>query len=106
MSSENKHMTLRCTPFLLFDGTCAEAMTFYSECFGGDLAITKLGDSPMKDQLPPEKHDRILTSSPPSQKGIPDNQWLMPLGWFALHRARNRVSLHALRPQVLRRECS
>ncbi len=73
MSSENKHMTLRCTPFLLFDGTCAEAMTFYSECFGGDLAITKLGDSPMKDQLPPEKHDRILTSSPPSARGFPSN---------------------------------
>ena len=53
---------LRCTPFLLFDGNCAEAMTFYHECLGGELTLTRLGDSPMKDQLPPEKHDRIINA--------------------------------------------
>jgi PhnB protein len=26
---------LRCTPFLLFDGECAAAMTFYQEFLGG-----------------------------------------------------------------------
>ena len=35
-------------------------MTFYNKCLGGELTLTKLGDSPMKDQLPPEKHDRII----------------------------------------------
>src|SRR5436305_13976550 len=53
---------LRCTPFLLFDGNCAEAMTFYHQCLGGELTLTRLGDSPMKDQLPPEKHDRIINA--------------------------------------------
>jgi PhnB protein len=53
---------LRCTPFLLFDGNCAEAMTFYHECLGGELTLTKLGDSPMKDQLPPEKHNRLINA--------------------------------------------
>jgi PhnB protein len=53
---------LRSTPFLLFDGNCAEAMTFYHECLGGELTITKLGDSPMRDQLPPEKHNRIINA--------------------------------------------
>jgi PhnB protein len=53
---------LRATPFLLFDGNCAEAMTFYNECLGGELAMTKLGDSPMKDMLPPEKHGRIINA--------------------------------------------
>ncbi|HEY4320059.1 MAG TPA: VOC family protein [Gemmatimonadales bacterium] len=53
---------LRCTPFLLFDGNCAEAMTFYHSCLGGDLRLTKLGDSPMKDHLPPEKHGRIINA--------------------------------------------
>jgi PhnB protein len=53
---------LRCTPFILFDGNCADAMTFYHECFGGELTITKLGDSPMKDMLPPEKHDRVINA--------------------------------------------
>ncbi len=53
---------LRCTPFLLFDGNCAEAMTFYHECLGGELSLVKLGDSPMKDQLPPEKHNRMINA--------------------------------------------
>jgi PhnB protein len=51
---------LRAIPFLLFDGNCAEAMTFYHECIGGELTLTKLGDTPMKDMQPPEKHDRII----------------------------------------------
>jgi PhnB protein len=53
---------LRCTPFLLFDGNCAEAMTFYHECLGGKLTLTKLADTPMKDQFPEEKHNRIINA--------------------------------------------
>ncbi len=53
---------LSSTPFLLFDGNCAEAMTFYHECIGGDLSLTKLGDTPMKAQFPPEKHSRIINA--------------------------------------------
>jgi len=53
---------LRCSPFLLFDGNCAEAMTFYHRCLGGELTLTKLGDSAMKTQLPPEKHERIINA--------------------------------------------
>ncbi len=53
---------LRCSPFLLFDGNCAEAMTFYQECLGGELTLTRLGDSPMKGQFPMEKHDRIINA--------------------------------------------
>jgi PhnB protein len=53
---------IRTTPFLLFDGNCAEAMTFYHDCLGGELTLTKLGDTPMKAMLPPEKHDRIINA--------------------------------------------
>jgi PhnB protein len=53
---------LKATPFLLFDGNCAEAMTFYHSCLGGDLTLTKLGDTPMKDMFPPEKHGRIINA--------------------------------------------
>jgi PhnB protein len=53
---------LRCTPFLLFDGNCAEAMTFYHHCLGGDLTLTKLADTPMKDQFPKEKHNRLINA--------------------------------------------
>lgn len=53
---------LRCTPFLLFDGNCAEAMMFYQKCLGGDLILTKLSDTPMKAQFPSEKHNRIINA--------------------------------------------
>ena len=48
------------TPFLLFDGNCAEAMTFYQSCLGGELALTKVKDSPLKDQMPPEHHNKVI----------------------------------------------
>jgi PhnB protein len=47
------------TPFLLFDGNCAEAMVFYQSCLGGELTITKIVDTPMKDQMPPEQHRKV-----------------------------------------------
>lgn len=50
------------TPFLLFDGNCAEAMKFYELCLGGELTLTKVSDTPMKDQVPPEKHNRIINA--------------------------------------------
>jgi len=53
---------LQATPFLLFDGNCAEAMTFYHKCVGGKLTLTKLGDTPMKEQFPEEKHNRIINA--------------------------------------------
>jgi PhnB protein len=53
---------LRTTPFLLFDGNCAEAMTFYHDCLGGDLTLTKLSDTPMKDAFPQEKHERMINA--------------------------------------------
>ena|SRR5579863_838563 len=47
------------TPFLIFDGNCAEAMAFYQSCIGGELAITRVSDTPMKAQMPPENHGRV-----------------------------------------------
>ncbi len=51
---------LQTPPFLLFDGNCAEAMTFYHKCLGGELTLTKLADTPMKDQFPVKKHQRLI----------------------------------------------
>ncbi len=59
---------LRSTPFLLFDGNCAEAMTFYHQCLGGELKLTSLGDTPMKHQFSPAKHDRIINAHLESSK--------------------------------------
>jgi PhnB protein len=47
------------TPFLLFEGNCAEAMAFYQSCLGGDLTTTKVADTPMKDHMPPEQHHKV-----------------------------------------------
>jgi len=48
------------TPFLLFDGNCAEAMTFYQFCLGGELPITRVGDTP---------HERPNADRAASQSG-------------------------------------
>lgn len=50
---------IQLTPFLIFDGNCAEAMSFYQSCLGGDLTLTKVGDTPMKDQMPLEQHRKV-----------------------------------------------
>ncbi len=46
-------------PFLLFEGNCAEAMTFYQSCLGGELEMTFVRDTPMKDQAPESLHDKV-----------------------------------------------
>src|SRR5581483_5928946 len=48
------------TPYLLFDGNCAEAMEFYKTIFGGELMITKTSDSTIKDKMPQEKQDLVV----------------------------------------------
>jgi PhnB protein len=47
-------------PFLLFDGMCAEAMAFYHSCLGGELVLTRLGDTPMGAQAPPEARQKVV----------------------------------------------
>ena len=37
-------------------------MTFYRSCLGGELSLTKVKDSPMKDQVPPEHQDKIVNA--------------------------------------------
>ena len=47
------------TPFLLFNGNCSEAMAFYQSCLDGELTITRVRDTPMKDQMRPEQHHKV-----------------------------------------------
>ena len=47
------------TPFLIFDGSCAEAMDFYKSCFGGELTITRVSDTPMQANMPPQQHHKV-----------------------------------------------
>jgi len=46
--------------YLKFNGNGREAMSFYQECFGGDLNVMTVGESPVKDQMPVDMHDKIM----------------------------------------------
>ena len=69
----------KATPYFLFDGNCEEAMQFYQKCFGGDVAITKVSESPMKAQFAPELQNRVVNSRLVSD-GIEfsASDWLLP----------------------------
>lgn len=54
-------MAIDIHPYLNFDGTCAEAFRFYERVLGGKIVMLQtIGESPMKDQLPPETHGRVM----------------------------------------------
>jgi PhnB protein len=48
------------TPYLLFDGTCGDAMGFYHACLGGELKLMKVKDSPAKEQMQPFQQEKVL----------------------------------------------
>jgi PhnB protein len=50
------------TSYLLLDGNCREAMEFYKVCFGGELIVTKVKDSPAKDHMPAFQHEKVLNA--------------------------------------------
>jgi PhnB protein len=56
---EFRHNRVDLTPFLLFDGNCAEAMTFYQSCLGGELTITRVVDTPMRDEAPAGDQQKV-----------------------------------------------
>lgn len=66
------------TPYILFDGNCHQAMEFYKACFGGELAVLKVKDSPAKDQMAPSQQDKILNSHLKSGKlEISASDWVL-----------------------------
>jgi PhnB protein len=67
------------TPYLLLDGNCHEAMQFYQSCFGGELMIMKVKDSPAKDQMPAFQLEKTVNARLTSGKlEISASDWLMP----------------------------
>ncbi len=49
--------------YLTFNGNCHEAMSFYKDCFGGELTIETVKGSPMESHWPKEVQNNILHSS-------------------------------------------
>jgi PhnB protein len=48
--------------YLMFDGNCREAMTFYKSCFGGELTVQTFGDMPQGAAVPGMKPKSIMHS--------------------------------------------
>jgi PhnB protein len=72
------------TPFLLFDGNCAEAMRFYHACLGGELSVTGASETPMAHSLPPDKHGRVAFAQLRSGSlTISATDWLHPTRKFS-----------------------
>jgi PhnB protein len=51
---------IKTIPFLLFDGQCAEAMLFYQNCFGGELSLVKVEDTPMRSNFEEKDHKKVM----------------------------------------------
>jgi PhnB protein len=67
------------TPYLLFDGNCRQAMEFYQSCFGGELTVMKVKDSPVKDQMPAVLLDKTINARLTNGKlEISASDWLRP----------------------------
>ena len=52
------------SPYLQFDGTCAEAMRFYERCLNGKLDFFQtFGETPAKDHVPADWGDKVMHAS-------------------------------------------
>jgi PhnB protein len=49
--------------YLTFAGNCRQAMTFYYECFGGQLQMHPFEGSPMGEKMPVELRQTIMHSN-------------------------------------------
>lgn len=54
---------MQITPYINFQGNCREAMEFYRDLLGGEIAaIFTYGESPMAGEMPEKSHDSIMHS--------------------------------------------
>ena len=79
------------TPYLLFDGTCAEAMEFYQRCLGGKLNLIRVKDSPAKDQMQAFQQEKVLNAHLSA-----DAMEVSASDWLALNEKPTRGNLVCL----------
>lgn len=51
---------MKINPYLVFNGTCAEAMTFYNKVLGGKLDMMKFAGTPAAEHVPASSKDKIM----------------------------------------------
>jgi hypothetical protein len=55
--------TMRLNAYLVFDGHCQVAFKFYEQILGGKIeAMVSSVGTPMEQQVPPERHNKILNA--------------------------------------------
>ena len=70
---------MKLTPYLLFDGSCHDAMEFYKSVFGGQLTSVKVKDSPAKDHMPAFQQEKTINAHLSSDAiEISASDWLLP----------------------------
>ena len=47
-------------PYLVFNGNCGEAMRFYESVLGGKLEMQTFADSPAKEHVAVDAHQRVI----------------------------------------------
>lgn len=78
-ATEAPKSTMQVSTYLLFDGDCKPAMEFYHAIFGGELTLTTVGESPMKNAFPSSLHSRVLNARLTSASAdISASDWLRP----------------------------
>ncbi len=78
-ANKEQRSTMQLSTYLLFDGDCQQAMEFYRSVFGGDLALTTVGESPMKNIFPVSMHSKVLNARLKSKMvDISASDWLRP----------------------------
>lgn len=65
--------------YLLFEGNCKQAMELYKSIFGGELSVSLVGETPMKDMFPEFMHNKVLNARlQSSMVDISASDWLRP----------------------------
>jgi PhnB protein len=55
--------TVQLSPYLAFDGNCAEVVKFYEKTLDAKIIVMMtIGDSPMAEHVPPADHGRVLNA--------------------------------------------
>ena len=78
---------MQLSPYLLFNGDCAEAFRFYEQTLGGRIeTISKFAGSPAAEHVPPGWGDKVLHASMVigdqhlMASDAPPGQYQMPVG--------------------------
>ena len=56
-------MSVQATPYLTFNDNCREAMNYYKACFGGDLTLQTVAETPIAAQCPAGMQEHVMHSA-------------------------------------------